>query len=84
MPREGGRPCGCDPRADHVCDRHAGARDGTDSVIGAGADSVTVTGPSALGDLTLTISDGEGVVHLPRFVVEDLIWELQRRLALRV
>lgn len=93
MTRVGGQPCGCDPAANHVCDEHGRARDTTETEIDgarhrpSGNDSIedmilVVTGPDADGDIGILGAGGEWS-WLPRFVAEDLVDELQRRLKLR-
>ncbi len=90
--QDGGRACGCDPRAKHVCESHRNYIDETKTTL-AGAliggfdrtqnGSVTVRGPDSMGDLWVLAPCGHWMI-LPRFVAEDLIYELQRRLAERV
>jgi len=91
MPRDSGRPCGCDPKINHVCDSHDGARDVTSTVfIGhddaeralVGSANLTVTGPTSKGCIGLSL-DGSWI-WFDRFVVEDMLYELQTRLAKRV
>ena len=83
MTRESGRPCGCDPKANHPCTGHAAHVDETKAVFtnGFGVD-IVVSGPDTGGVFTLTIlNDGEGAVtYIERFQLEDIIDELQRRL----
>lgn len=91
MSREGGRSCGCDPKANHVCAQHLKHVDESETEI-AGAFTyphgrrepmiVVVTGPDDEGEFGIMGSGGEWSI-LPRFVVEDLITELERRLAER-
>jgi hypothetical protein len=84
--RDSGQPCGCDPAANHVCESHAKVFDRSKTEIeGAftGGDTlpmtVVVTGPDADGEFGILAAGGEWS-YLPRFVAQDLVDELQRRL----
>jgi hypothetical protein len=89
MARDGGRPCGCDPRANHVCESHRAHVDRSETEIegayrlegGVTVQEliVVVTGPDIDGEFGILGVGGEWTI-LPRFVAEDLIEELQRRL----
>lgn len=79
MPREGGRPCGCDPKEDYVCTGHAAHVDDKQTMI---TEDVFVSGPSTEGWFGISHGDNDHV-WLKRFEVEDLIEELQRRLRAR-
>jgi len=89
-PRESGRPCGCDPQADHPCAGHAAYRDLTETEIAAGyrfgddGDAsvkfpipVVVGGPDAEGEILILATD---CMYLSRFEAEDLAHEILRRL----
>lgn len=86
--RESGRPCGCDPSCSHACEGHAAHRDlsttiieGAHNALGDGI-PIQITGPGPTGDIGLIV--GQHWIALPRFVAEDIINELIRRLLPRV
>lgn len=74
MPREGGRTCGCDPNADHVCEGHSLYRDARTWNIGG----VFIQGPLDPDGRMRIYGSSENA--LTRFEVEDMIAELERRL----
>lgn len=82
---ENGRFCGCDPPVDHVCEGHAGVHDESESIIdvqqGEDAIALRVTGPV---DGCLTVRQGRDTIVMHRFIAEQLIAELDRRLGQRV
>lgn len=87
MVRDSGRTCGCDPAENHVCSDHAAHVDDSVSVFeNAAGDNVIVSGPNSDGLFTLATEAGyeDGArVQVERFVLEDIINELARRLAER-
>ena len=88
MARDQGRPCGCDPAANHPCEGHAGFVKEQPATFNAmNRDAVVVDGPDKIGLFTIgTFRCGQGnlLVKVERFVVEDIIEELQARLKERV
>lgn len=95
MARDSGRPCGCDPASNHPCEGHATALDMSETEIdgakayrgglGRVVDDpvcVVIIGPDPDGEFGFLGAGGE-TTWMPRFVAEDVIAELQRRLALR-
>jgi len=90
MNRESGRPCGCDPAAEHVCESHSLIDDSeTEATIGwvqdVGALSsfvAVVTGPGEDGQFGI-MAPGLQWLWFNRFEFEKLIDEGQRRLRLR-
>jgi hypothetical protein len=90
MATESGRPCGCDPAADHVCAGHAAHRDSTETdIYGAWAFdehhnhvpcTLVVTGPDDDEEICILAADS---VYLTRFQAEELANEILRRLAPR-
>lgn len=91
MPREGGRPCGCDPKENYVCTGHEAYVDWSETEIEAAGRShhqpLTVQGPDEDGNIAIRRGRADGdapeQIEMSRFVVEDLIEELQRRLRAR-
>ena len=88
---DGGRACGCDPKVGHVCDGHRRHLDRTETEIEGAAVYqgsrrepmiIVVTGPDEDGEFGILGAGGEWSV-MPRFVAEDLIYELQKRLSER-
>jgi hypothetical protein len=96
--REGGRPCGCDPKLDHICEGHAAYRDLEETEVGTAyaydEDFATEDADRAQIPVEVVVSgpdaDGEimllGAQHLylSRFVAEDLAHEILKRLKERV
>lgn len=93
-PHESARACGCDSAVDHVCDGHGAAHDGTRTTIAGGQaydirhkfwsdDEMYVSGPDEDGCFCILPPSESHWFRLPRFVTEDLIRELQRRLDLK-
>lgn len=91
--RESGRPCGCDPKQNHVCTGHQAHVDETETEAaegysfdnsGAGPQKqplvVVVTGPDRDGEIGILAAD---CVYLTRFEAEDLANEILRRLGPR-
>lgn len=82
---ESGRPCGCDPAANHPCEGHANYRDATRTTITGTAPRsrvpvlADVSGPDEDGDISIQIGAGE-IEFLPRFVAERFALEILRRL----
>lgn len=89
MARDGGRTCGCDPKIDHVCESHAAHVDTSETeFIDAHAGRVVVSGPDDEGRFRIQVEGGATldepqIAHVQRFVLEDIIHELERRLAAR-
>jgi hypothetical protein len=87
--RDSGRPCGCDPAADHPCAGHAGHRDDTETEIAQGYQldaedtsvklpiPIIVGGPDADGEIMVLTT---ACLYLSRFEAEDLALEILRRL----
>lgn len=93
LPREGGQPCGCDPKENHPCEEHARFVDESETEIEGGYSFsydgiltveqkkqpliIVVTGPDREGEIGILASD---CAYLPRFVALDLAREILRRL----
>lgn len=83
---DGGRTCGCDPRAKHVCEQHAKHVDTSSLEIRTIGGLVAISGPlPPRGTFDLHVDDGGSLatIELGRFQAEDLAYELYRRLAAR-
>jgi hypothetical protein len=87
---QSGRPCGCDPAVEHVCDSHGNALDdslfsvqGYRSGLGDPTSTrLSVSGPDADGHFA--IDTDEQCIYVTRFTLEDFLDECRRRLDLRV
>lgn len=76
-----------------MCESHEQARDDSEITFSGHMQSaapgalaqadLTVVGPTENGSIGLMYDEQAGWIWLQRFVVEDVIRELQRRLALR-
>lgn len=85
MARDGGRPCGCDPKINHPCEDHGRHVDETEGVFtGYGDTAVFVSGPDKIGLFTIGVRGRETAISVERFVLEDIIADLERRLKERV
>lgn len=89
--RDSGRACGCDPSLQrdgrvkgHACEGHAKYEDASSVDVGIDEPIVTVRGPLG-GHIRLLSTVGGQQVEFwfDRFEAEDLIYEIQRRLAPR-
>lgn len=85
MAREGGRACGCDPKANHICEGHRKHVDTMEVEFpGVRGGNIVVSGPEMDGTFTIATNAGapgtSRFAHFHRFVIEGIIKELQRRL----
>lgn len=84
LPRDGGQPCGCDPKNDYTCEGHAGHEDESTTeipgAIGHHDEPLTlmIDGPDDRGSIGLLTT--RDCIGMPRFVALDLAREILRRL----